>query len=265
MAKVRAEIALDMRFISRIDGDSGIDVPNGSFLMSYSGPFALTDWGTFSGRVAGFQQTWNGNVVFRATNVDALASDLLRHAAHFDGDAFLKVAFAKDDVITGSGWADYLRGEGGNDVLGGGGRDTLLGGIGDDRLDGGVGRDILRGGAGADRLIGGAGADALYGGAGDDIFRFNSGRDATGDRIHDFQTGDRIDLSAIDADLTRSGDQAFVLGHAGAGGLAIAVVGTGSGAYTRISADLDGDGHSDFSLTVSGTALAHAGDHAFLL
>lgn len=44
MAKVRAEIALDMRFISRIDGDSGIDVPNGSFLMSYSGPFALTDW-----------------------------------------------------------------------------------------------------------------------------------------------------------------------------------------------------------------------------
>ena len=101
------------------------------------------------------------------------------------------------------------------------------GGSGDDRLIGNGAGNRLDGGAGDDRLEGRAGCDALVGGRGDDVFVFASlgaspaGR---GDRIAGpgvaFEAaglpgGDLIDLSAIDADATRPGNQAFAFGHPG--------------------------------------------------
>lgn len=85
----------------------------------------------------------------------------------------------------------------------------ITGNTGNNRLEGGLGDDTLLGGAGADTLFGGAGSDQLTGGNGSDVFRFTSHADS-GDVIRDFVRGaDRIDLSAIDANTTLLGDQAF--------------------------------------------------------
>lgn len=99
-----------------------------------------------------------------------------------------------------------------------------IGGTGNDlgnRLLGNTGNNSLEGGAGDDTLIGGAGIDRLEGGAGRDFFVFSSIFDsrakiATADRIADFEhRRDHIDLSAIDANVSKSGDQAFVFDRKG--------------------------------------------------
>ena len=112
----------------------------------------------------------------------------------------------------GTAGSDTLTGSAGNDSLSGeGGSDRLSGGAGNDALSGGTGDDTLSGGDGSDRLTGGTGADILNGGAGQDAFVFASVADG-GDRVQDFRRaeGDRIDLSAIDADPLTAGDQAFL-------------------------------------------------------
>jgi Ca2+-binding RTX toxin-like protein len=110
---------------------------------------------------------------------------------------------ARADVLTGSAGNDRLSGEGGSD--------RLSGGAGDDTLSGGTGSDTLSGGDGSDRLAGGAGNDVLTGGAGRDAFVFTSAADGN-DRVQDFRRaeGDKIDISAIDADPLTAGDQAFM-------------------------------------------------------
>jgi Ca2+-binding RTX toxin-like protein len=105
-------------------------------------------------------------------------------------------------------------------VRGTGGVDVLSGDAGNEALDGLGGNDTLRGRAGDDRLEGGAGRDLLIGGAGDDVFVFAAARHSAAgspDAIRGFEGagragGDRIDLSGIDADPARPGDQAFEFG-----------------------------------------------------
>lgn len=94
----------------------------------------------------------------------------------------------------------------------------IVGNQGRNRLDGGEGNDTLEGGDGNDTLTGGDGRDFLVGGSGADRFVFLSitdSRPGSPDRILDFEPGDRIDLSAIDADETTDGNQAFVLSGGG--------------------------------------------------
>ena len=137
--------------------------------------------------------------------------------------------------LTGSNYNDVLTGNGGSNVL-----------------DGGLGADILRGGKGADILIGGLGAD---------LFAFISIVDskpgvAARDQILDFShaDGDRIDLSAIDANANIAGDQDFFVGgstftkHAGE------IVQTALGGDLVVKADANGDGIADFALLLKGTA-----------
>jgi Ca2+-binding RTX toxin-like protein len=87
-------------------------------------------------------------------------------------------------------------------------------------IDGGAGNDTISGSANADTINAGAGADNLTGGAGKDRFDYDSVLDsgtAKGSRdiIQGFDfgntatTGDKIDLSTIDANITTSGNQAF--------------------------------------------------------
>lgn len=77
--------------------------------------------------------------------------------------------FGGDDVLNGSGGADYLIGGKGDDILsGGGGVDRLEGGAGDDTLTDGDERGILLGGDGDDILITGGGEDVIDGGEGVD-------------------------------------------------------------------------------------------------
>ena len=93
---------------------------------------------------------------------------------------------------------------------------TLTGGTGDDTLNGLAGNDTLNGLAGNDTIIGGTGRDTMTGGDGADVFVFRatgeSGVGATRrDIITDFQSGlDKIDLSAIDANIGAIGNNAFV-------------------------------------------------------
>lgn len=95
---------------------------------------------------------------------------------------------------------------------------SAIDGIGNTKnntLTGNAAANLLNGGAGNDWLIGGAGADQLYGGSGADRFVFNGlsemGIGALRDLIGDFlgSAGDKIDLSALDADTATAANEAF--------------------------------------------------------
>jgi serralysin len=140
-------------------------------------------------------------------------------------------------VITGAGGADTLNGLGGN--------------------------DRLVGNAGNDTLIGGAGIDTLTGGSGRDYYRFttasDSGRGSNADVITDFNRaeGDRIDLSAIDANPSTGTDDLFSF-------IGIAAF-TGVAGQLRFQdgilyADLNGDRASDFEIRLTGITSLLAGD-----
>jgi Ca2+-binding RTX toxin-like protein len=93
---------------------------------------------------------------------------------------------------------------------------TLTGNALVQTIAGAAGPDTLASGGGGDILIGNGGTDSLTGGAGLDTFRFllpsDSAVGAGRDSIFAFTSadGDRIDLSAIDANALLAGDQAFI-------------------------------------------------------
>jgi Ca2+-binding RTX toxin-like protein len=203
--------------------------------------------------------------------------------------------FGGDDVLRGGWGADRLDGGAGIDTLsyytsgtgvqvslagalgsGSGGEaqgDTLVdieivsGSQGNDSLYGNPDPNVLQGWNGNDILIGRYGKDTLTGGAGADRFRYDATWESkfgeTADRITDFShaQGDRIDLSAIDADTGAAGNQAF------------SFIGTGlythtagqlryhsDGVVTTVAGDVNGDGVSDFHIQLSGAIGLVAGD-----
>ncbi|MBP7240795.1 M10 family metallopeptidase C-terminal domain-containing protein [Amaricoccus sp.] len=147
--------------------------------------------------------------------------------------------------------------------------ETLVGLGGADTLVGNGGADFLRGGDGRDILVGGVGADVLMGGRGPDVFDFDAAahspgaardilRAADGGVAFDgagSAAGDLIDLAGIDADATRSGNQAFAFGRTGAGGLSVVE----SGGNTLVRGNTDGDAAFEFQLLIEdGGVLAAA-------
>ncbi len=165
-----------------------------------------------------------------------------------------------EDVLWGGTGADRLVGGTGNDDLyGEGQRDRLEGGSGDDNLFGGDDVDRLLGGSGDDTLDGGNGTDFLFGGAGNDSFVFNSVSDSgvgpfNRDEIRDWNDGDLVDISAIDADITSEGDQAFSLVAGGftgsAGELMIQNLVRNGQDVQLISLDVDGDSVADMQIMI---------------
>jgi Ca2+-binding RTX toxin-like protein len=151
-----------------------------------------------------------------------------------------------------------------NRLTGGGGADTVLGGAGADELQGGAGADQLIGGSGADRLTGGFGADQLTGGSGADVFVFLALRDSAnvhrGDVITDLNARDRIDLSAIDADSSHAGDQAFhLVAHFGGQAGELMLQYREADDVTYLRGDVDGDGRADFSVVLNGDQTGFTG------
>lgn len=164
----------------------------------------------------------------------------------------------------------------GDVLVGGDGSDTIQGGTGDDQLAGGDEGDTLQGGAGDDQLLGGAGTDRLEGGDGDDVIHGGAGRDAVlggggadrfvfdttllqGNVKRELETvgdysqteGDVIDLSALDADRTVAGNQAFVRVDAFTGNAGELWVHHDAGDYwTMVQGDFNGDGEADFTVLV---------------
>jgi hypothetical protein len=168
-----------------------------------------------------------------------------------------------NEILSGDGVIDVMKGLGGEDILkGAGGPDKLFGGNDHDMLYGGADDDDVRGGRGKDVLRGGTGLDTFFFAKGD-----TGNIQATADTIADLHPthrhfsggiglpvlGDKIDLSAIDADRHANGDQAFTfIGqddfHHTAGELRY----DRGKSDTWIYGDTDGNAQADLVLHVDG-------------
>ncbi|ACK68554.1 Hemolysin-type calcium-binding region [Gloeothece citriformis PCC 7424] len=187
-----------------------------------------------------------------------------------------------NDTINGLGGNDTIYGGNGDDIIFGGfsslagSSDFLYGGNGNDSLVGGSGSDSLYGGNGNDTLTGGSGIDRMFGGAGADIFRFSSISDSnTGignrDVIEDFTVGiDRIDLSAIDANLDVAGNQAFSFigtndfSGAGVGQVRFTQV-FDSNPRTVIEIDREGDNNLTTDMQIALSGIVNLSSSSFIL
>ncbi len=140
-----------------------------------------------------------------------------------------------DDLIGGGRGNDTLNGDAGNDELHGElGNDTLNGGTGNDYLAGEEGSDSLNGGEGNDTLRGGADADTLTGGTGDDEFVFSPGDISAGEKITDYEYGEKINIGGI-----TQASQVKLTSAAGG---------------STLEMDLDGDGSFETQLGLDGVS-----------
>jgi Ca2+-binding RTX toxin-like protein len=182
-------------------------------------------------------------------------------AGDANGDSFTSI-----EAFDLTGFADVFRGDDAdNTVISRAGDDQLFGGGGNDRLIAGTGNDILSGGLGVDVLNGEQGAD---------IFKFFSVEESMGavvngvkqvDTVSDFTQGeDKIDLSAIDANGTLAGDQAFTFisdpaSHTGDWtGLVWSV--TDSRGTTTVFISTDGDADAEMQIYTPHAVQFNAGD-----
>jgi Ca2+-binding RTX toxin-like protein len=136
----------------------------------------------------------------------------------------------------------------------------------------GVGNSLdntLRGNSTQNVLIGGGGFDTIFGGAGADTFKFTALGDAVrvggfSDYIADFSAaeGDKIDLSAIDANVNAAGDQAFLF--IGNNNAFVPSFGAGQLRFNGgfLEGDVNGDLVADFRIEVNAPPLP---DGAFIL
>jgi len=233
-----------------LTGGLGANVLDGS---AFSGALVIFDTGgggddTLIGRAAGLDRLRaSGDLDMTLSDAafstqrgtaSLIAIDEARLIGHAGANRFDASAFTQGTVL----------------IAAGAGSDTLLGGTQDDWLQGEAGDDQLQGGLGRDQLSGGSGADS---------FVFLTTADsalsaALRDVITDFDgvAGDRLDLSAIDADTGTAGDQAFLgltLGDGFDGTL-----GAHALFFDRTAGvlygEVDGDGAADFSIALRGLA-----------
>jgi Ca2+-binding RTX toxin-like protein len=200
---------------------------------------------------------------------------------------------AGNDTLSGMGGNDTLIGGDGNDILDGGAGDDLInGGYGVDQITGGDGNDTLdyswfngglwvnldtgelsdignpvaaehfsgienvRTGAGADTITASNAVNVMDGGAGNDTFKFLTTAAANGDTILGFAPGDRLDLSAIDANTGTAANDAFTLitgaEFTAAGQLAVSFESRADGDFTVIQGNIDGNLTADFRIEIGG-------------
>ncbi|MTE01781.1 hypothetical protein GIY56_15940, partial [Paracoccus sp. YIM 132242] len=130
-------------------------------------------------------------------------------------------------------------------------------------IQGTNGNDVLQGTAGHDVLNAGGGQDTLSGGAGNDTFVFAQA--GLWDGITDWNEGDRIDLSGMDANTGLSGLQDFKL--VGSKWLSAAgdlgVYADAANNKTHVQANLDGDKDIEVSIVLNGVHQLDASDFLF--
>lgn len=192
---------------------------------------------------------------YGGTGADRLIGKSGRDEMYGDGGNDRMFGGAGYDKVYGGNGADVIFGGANGGSTGGGpARDLLIGGDGNDRIYGGGGEDWIRGNDGRDLITGGADRDLLVGGANADVFIYraasDSGRGANNrDAIRDFEHGvDLIDLSAIDADTTRAGNQAFTFIGLDAFGDAGDLRARVSNGDIFLLGDRNGDGVADFEI-----------------
>ena len=120
------------------------------------------------------------------------------------------------------------------------------------------------GGSGNDTIVASSAVNVMDGGSGNDTYVFKSAADANGDVINSFQPGDKIDLSAIDANAGSSGNQSFVLfagtGFTAAGQLIVTHELQGGVEHTIVAGNTNGDTVADFKIDVVGNHALAASD-----
>lgn len=110
-------------------------------------------------------------------------------------------------------------------------------------------------GSGNDTITASNAVNVINGGAGSDTFKFTSTTAANGDTIVTFEPGDRIDLSAIDANTGTAGDQSFTLVNGAptaAGQLGVTLETRADGDFTVIQGNIDGNADAEFTIEIAG-------------
>jgi hypothetical protein len=201
------------------------------------------------------------------------------------------VGSPQDDVLIGRSGGDLVFGFAGTDYIiadAGAGRDVTFADDGDDDMFDSPGSDFMDAGDDNDMAFdeagggvwGDGGTDALYGadnattglgddaaatsnainvvdgGADEDIFVFGSTAAAHGDTIRDFEAGDKIDLSEIDASAGATGNNGFTLENdqstTAPSQLAITYETREEGEYTAASDNTSGNNAPEFQLNLAG-------------
>lgn len=224
--------------------------------------------------------------VFAGADADIVYGDAGADRIFGDGGNDLITAGAGDDTVFGGAGNDLIVAEvwDGNDVYFG--DDGGTGGTGIDTLDmsavsanvtvnlgsgpmsngtassSQTGSDTIWGienvntGSGNDSITASNAVNVMNGGGGNDTFRFTSASSAHGDTILGFEAGDRVDLSAIDANVGSAGDQSFTLvtgaAFTAAGQLAVNFETRADGDFTVVQGNIDGDAGADFTVEIAG-------------
>lgn len=112
-------------------------------------------------------------------------------------------------------------------------------------------------GSGSDTITASDAVNVMEGGTGNDTFRFLSTVGADGDTILDFQPGDRLDLSAVDADASQAGNQSFTLANGGsfssAAQLSVTYETRADGVYTVVKGNVDAATDAEFQINLKGS------------
>ena len=110
-------------------------------------------------------------------------------------------------------------------------------------------------GSGNDTITASNAVNVINGGAGSDTFKFTTTTAANGDTIVTFEPGDRIDLTAIDANTGTAGDQSFTLVNGApttAGQLGVTLESRADGDFTVIQGNIDGNADAEFTIEIAG-------------
>jgi Ca2+-binding RTX toxin-like protein len=207
--------------------------------------FTSAEVGNGNSRDAGTLLNQDGGFAVRVQAEDSSGATT-GNIGRFDDELITFVAaagttFDVRDLVAGTQRGDLFQVA----TLGGSGADTIdfsgravtyyvNAGMGNDRITGGTVSDFLVGGAGNDRIDGGEGDDQFIGGGGADTFLF-VGR-AGNDRVLDFMSGsDKIDLRSYGIDF----DDLQIFNR---------------GADTVVGVDSNGNGRSDFFITLVNAA-----------
>jgi hypothetical protein len=208
-----------------------------------------------------------------------------------DDDDYINGGAGNDTVFGGNGndWIVAEQGDGndtyyGDDMVGGTGNDTLdmsaitaniTVDLGNGMMNRGsvvsdqTGTDTIWGienfvgGKGNDTIIASQAVNVIDGGGGNDVFRFLSADHADGDTIVDFQPGDKIDLSFMDANGCVVGNQSFAIvsdGFSGRGQLMVSHETRDGEEYTVVEGNTTGGNDADFRLSIKGSHELTAGD-----
>jgi Ca2+-binding RTX toxin-like protein len=132
------------------------------------------------------------------------------------GGDTITVGNGRDVITGGSGKNVITAGNGADKITVGSGANTIVVGNGNDVIVVGAGKDAVHLGSGADTVTLGGGADLIVGSlTGHGTFVFNATSDskpATPVTIENWHSGDKINLSSIDANTTLAGIQHFAIG-----------------------------------------------------